>query len=184
MFFAYAHGENSLTVQPANLIVRLIVSHANVWCDMLHYDFENSIGYWLVMTAQACERALSAELLPQGITYRQCQVLGWLVHEGDLSQNELAERMRVEPPTLTGILDRMERSGWVERHVDVHDRRRKLIRPGPQAEPIWAKIVACLRRVRTDAVRGLSSEEVTRLRELLGRVQTNLNELALVEKSA
>ena len=61
---------------------------------MLEYDFENSVGYWLVRTAQACERAVSEELAPEGITYRQFQVLGWLVLEGDLAQNELAERMR------------------------------------------------------------------------------------------
>ena len=33
--------------------------------------------------------------------------------EGELSQTELAAKMMVEPPTLVGILDRMERDGWI-----------------------------------------------------------------------
>ena len=141
---------------------------------MLHYDFENSIGYWLIRTAQACERAVSEELLPEGITYRQCQVLGWLVLEGDLAQNELADRMRIEPPTLVGILDRMEREGWITRQVSSADRRRKLVRPGPAAEPIWERITTVLRRVRMRAVQGLNEDEITQLKNLLMKVQGNL----------
>jgi MarR family transcriptional regulator for hemolysin len=141
---------------------------------MLQYDFENSVGYWLVRTAHACERALSEELAPEGITYRQAQVLGWLVLEGELTQNDLAERMRIEPPTLVGILDRMEREGWIARHSCSVDRRRKWIRPGHAAEPIWERITAKFRRVRMMAVKGFTEHDVQLLKSLLMRVQENL----------
>jgi MarR family transcriptional regulator for hemolysin len=75
---------------------------------VLEYDFESSIGYWIFMTSQAMERALNEELAPLGITHRQFQVLAWLACVGVLSQAELAERMKVEAPTLAGILERME----------------------------------------------------------------------------
>src|SRR5947209_16812086 len=107
------------------------------------YDFENSVLYWVIPTAHALERAFNEEVAPHGITHAQCQVLFWLAHDGDLAQAELAERMRVEPPTLAGILDRMERDGWVERRPAPGDRRRKLVRPTPQVEPVWTKIMQC-----------------------------------------
>ncbi|MEZ6073592.1 MAG: hypothetical protein R3C10_25775 [Pirellulales bacterium] len=44
------------------------------------------------------------ELTPHGITFRQMQVMAWLMLEGELSQNELASRMIIEPPTLVGVL--------------------------------------------------------------------------------
>jgi MarR family transcriptional regulator for hemolysin len=141
---------------------------------VLHYDFEESIGFWLVRAWNAYERALNAELTPRGITFRQAQVLGFLALDGDLSQVELAERIKVEPPTLVGILDRMERDGWITRIDCVHDRRKKLIRPTPQAEPIWAEIVDVAVRVRSRAVDGLSSDEVRLLMSLLGQVEKNL----------
>jgi hypothetical protein len=38
---------------------------------MLRYDFEESIGYWLTLSTQAFHRAVSEEVAPHGITYRQ-----------------------------------------------------------------------------------------------------------------
>lgn len=140
---------------------------------MLEYDFQESIGFWIHMTAHLYERAMNAELTSEGITYRQFQVLGWLALDGELSQVELAERMRIEPPTLVGVLDRMEREGWIVRESSPTDRRRKIIKAEPKAEPVWRKMVACARRVRERAAGGLSEEEFKQLRDLLARVQAN-----------
>jgi MarR family transcriptional regulator, transcriptional regulator for hemolysin len=141
---------------------------------MLHFDFEESIGYWLTLTTQAYHRAVSDELEPHGITYRQSMVLGWLALEGELSQAELAAKMMVEPPTLVGILDRMERDGWISRHGCPGDRRKKLIRPSAAAEPVWEKMVECAARVRAQATDGLSERQMAALKKLLRRVLQNL----------
>jgi MarR family transcriptional regulator for hemolysin len=141
---------------------------------VLNYDFEQSLGYWLTMTTQAYHRAVSEELVPHGITYRQSMVLGWLALEGELSQTELAAKMMVEPPTLVGIIDRMERDGWISRHNCPSDRRKNLIRANAAAEPVWEKIVECARRVRERATAGLNAQQLETLRRLLGRVNENL----------
>ena len=140
----------------------------------LYYDFEESIGYWMIMAARSYQRALDQELGPRGITWRQCQVLGYLALEGDLTQTELAERMMVESPTLVGILDRMQRDGWILRHDCPNDRRKKIIRPTSQAEPVWSEIVECGRRIRARATQGLSESQRETLMELLGKVRENL----------
>ena len=145
---------------------------------MLEYDFENSIGYWICQCSHAFQRAFNDELAPQGVTFRQAQVLGCLALEGRLSQTDLAERMRIEPPTLVGILDRMERDGWIRRGPDKADRRKKLIEPQPAAKPVWTKIVAVAKRVRTRAARGMTSSQLAQLKKLLGMVQANLAEAA------
>lgn len=142
----------------------------------IEYDFEESVGYWVTITALAFRRALNEELAPHGVTFRQFQVLGWLVLEGELSQRELADRMDIEPPTLAGIVDRMEAAGWVSRHGCVDDRRRKMIRVEPAAEPVWEKIAGCVRRVRSEATAALSDDQVEQLRELLRTVHETLNQ--------
>jgi len=139
------------------------------------YDFEESIGYWLTLATQSFHRAVSDEVAPHGITYRQSQVLAWLVLEGELSQAELANKMMVEPPTLVGILDRMERDGWITRNSCPADRRKKLIRATTAAEPIWEKIAEGCRRVRASATAGLTEQEVETLKQLLDRVNRNLD---------
>ncbi len=151
---------------------------------MLEYDFDESPGYWLVMAAEAYQRAVNKELAPHGITFRQCQVLGYLSLEGALSQCELADRMRIEPPTLVGILDRMERDDWIRRESCSDDRRRKRIHPTPDAEPIWATIAAIGRRVRARSVEGLSDAERAQLKKLLSRVRRNLTSEESIERMA
>lgn len=141
---------------------------------MLLYDFEQSIGYWLTVATQRYHRAVTEEVAPHGITYRQSLVLAWLAIEGALSQAELAVKMMVEPPTLVGILDRMERDGWITRNSCPSDRRKKLIRATSAAEPVWEKIAEGARRVRALATEGISDQEVETLKQLLDRVNRNL----------
>lgn len=145
---------------------------------MLEHDFENSVGYWVCQASHALQRAFNDELAPQGVTYRQAQVLACLALEGRLSQTDLAERMRIEPPTLVGILDRMERDGWIRRDGDKQDRRRKFVQPTAAAKPVWTKIVAAGKRVRARATRGMTGAQLAQLKKLLGQVQANLHEAA------
>jgi MarR family transcriptional regulator for hemolysin len=141
---------------------------------VLIYDFEQSVGFWLTTATQAFHHAVSEEVAPHGITYRQSLVLAWLALEGELSQAELATKMMVEPPTLVGILDRMERDGWITRNGCPADRRKKMIRATAAAEPVWEKIAEGGRRVRARATAGFSEDELETLKQLLGRVNRNL----------
>src|SRR5262245_9739921 len=45
-----------------------------------------------------------------------------------VSAGDLAELLHVHPSTLTGVLDRLERRGWLAREADPDDRRRSLFR--------------------------------------------------------
>ena len=47
---------------------------------------------------------------------------------GPLSPSALAQRLAVHPATMTGILDRLERGGWIVRERDPSDRRAVLVR--------------------------------------------------------
>lgn len=141
---------------------------------MLKYDFENSITYWVLMTANMLERSFTEQIAPYGITHRQWQVLGWLALEGSLCQTDLAERMQIEPATLVRVLDRMERDHWVTRVPSPTDRRKKMITPTQRAKPIWEKVAECGRRVRERAAKGLTKAQLESLRHMLNSVQANL----------
>jgi MarR family transcriptional regulator, transcriptional regulator for hemolysin len=161
------------------------VSSLIIWgFPVLKYDFEQSIACWVCRTARAFELALNDELEPLGITYRQWQALGWLAFEGELTQNQLAERMKIEAPTLVGILDRMERDGWIVRAPAKSDRRKKIIRPTPRVQPVWSKITAAARRVRQRALRGVPVKDVERTIGLLEKVLDNLQGTAMPRENA
>lgn len=56
------------------------------------------------------------------------ECLDLISREGPLSPSALARRAGLHPATLTGILDRLERGGWIVRERDPDDRRAVLIR--------------------------------------------------------
>jgi DNA-binding MarR family transcriptional regulator len=64
----------------------------------------------------------------------QCLDLIW--RQGPLSPSEVARRLRLHPATVTGILDRLERGGWVARDRHPSDRRSVVVGavPGRVAE--------------------------------------------------
>jgi MarR family transcriptional regulator for hemolysin len=147
---------------------------------MLEQDFEQSVGYWAHMMARSFERALNEELAPHGITLRQCQVLGWLALDCELTQSQLADRLRIEPPTLVRILDRMQEAGWIARHSDPEDRRKKLIRATRRVKPVWERILDCIHRVRARALEGIADEDVQAARRVLVRMHGNLRAITLI----
>jgi DNA-binding MarR family transcriptional regulator len=51
-----------------------------------------------------------------------------IARHGPLSPSALARRAGLHPATMTGILDRLERTGWVVRERDPSDRRAVLVR--------------------------------------------------------
>ncbi len=141
---------------------------------MMKYDFEASIGYWLTITTNALQRVLGERLSPFGITFRQMQVIAWLVREKRLTQSELAHRMMIEPPTLAGILSRMETCGWITRTQCTTDRRKNWIEVTDKIKPVWKQISACAREVRVEATAGLSEQEQNELFRMLEKVHHNM----------
>ncbi len=140
------------------------------------YDFEQDVGYWLVQTARAYRKALEDELVPYGITFRQAQVLGWLCLTRDLSQSQLAKVLMIEPATLVGVLERMERDGLISRLTDPSDHRRKIIRLDHRAKELCDAVAECATRVHARAAQGLGPAQLDTLRELLKRIRDNLGE--------
>ena len=149
---------------------------------MLEHDAESSVGYWAFIVFRDFERAVNEELAGHGITLRQSQVLSWLAIKGELTQAQLADLMRLEPPTLVRILDRMERDGWIRRWADPNDGRKKLIRPTPKVRPIWNQVRECILRVRKRAALDIDPEDVALAREVLIAMHQNLAAPALAEE--
>lgn len=110
-----------------------------------------------------------------GLTRSQWQVLAHLLRSNGMQQKQLAEEMDITAITLTGLLDRMERDGWVERRADPADRRAKRIFLTEKVAPVMKELRALGREVRNSAQAGLSDAEQQTLISLLLRVRSNLS---------
>ena len=109
------------------------------------------------------------------LTRSQWSVLAHLLRSDGIQQRELAEQMDITAITLTGLLDRMEREGWVERRADPVDRRAKRIFLTQKVAPVTKELRALAREVRKTALQGLSEAEQQALMSLLLKVRSNLS---------
>lgn len=57
---------------------------------------------------------------------------------------DLAEAMACDPSTITGVVDRLEQQGYVERQTSAEDRRIKLLALTPAGCTLRAKVLAKL----------------------------------------
>jgi MarR family transcriptional regulator, transcriptional regulator for hemolysin len=150
---------------------------------MLQYDFDQSVGYWITMANQSIRRVLSQRLMEQEVTLRQWEVLVWLARDPELSQSQLAECMGIEPPTLAGVVNRMERDGWIEKTNCEDDRRRCKLHPTAKAEAIWNRSVTLAHEVRAQAIAGISPEDLDALRRVCDTIRGNLNQVPPLPES-
>lgn len=67
--------------------------------------------------------ALSTSLADLGLTAAEINALANLSGRGALSVSQLSAQTGTKPSTLTNVLDRLERRGYLSREVDAQDRR-------------------------------------------------------------
>ncbi len=128
-------------------------------------------------------RRVTKELASRhGLTGPQLAVVKMLEPVGKLSLSELSWKIRARNNTVTGIIDRMEREGWVERRRSTEDRRVVHIaltaRGKRLAQSITVEPVTIFRQVLSE----LSDRDAGELRQILTRVARRVR--VLVEEPA
>lgn len=90
-----------------------------------------------------------------GLTPAEGRTLAHAARAGEVRHIELAERMGVEPMTLSAFLDRLEGRGLIERKPDPKDRRAKLVAITEAAGPVLEKIRQAGIAMRIDVSRDI-----------------------------
>lgn len=85
-------------------------------------DFTIHLYRELMHTTRNLRKDVSSVLREKGLTGSQYAVLEAIPDEG-IALSAVAKVIRREPSNITGIVDRLEQSGWIERGRDPDDRR-------------------------------------------------------------
>jgi DNA-binding MarR family transcriptional regulator len=94
-------------------------------------------------------------------------------HEG-LSQSELAEHLDMEAIPVGRVIDRLEKTGFVERRADPADRRRWRLYLTPKAYAVVDEMDVIAGELRDDALRGIERNDLDTLLGVLNRIKENL----------
>ncbi|HEX8858848.1 MAG TPA: MarR family transcriptional regulator [Actinomycetes bacterium] len=88
---------------------------------------------------------------------------------GPLSPSALAKRAGLHPATMTGILDRLERGGWVVRERDPADRRGVVVRPRRERGAELLELYSGMNGAIDEILSGYGDAELELLRDFLHR---------------
>lgn len=92
-----------------------------------------------------------------------------IVRRGAVSPSTLARRVGVRLATMTGILDRLERGGWITRSRDEIDRRGVLVRGLPDRQREIYRLYGGLNRSLDQILDNYSDEQMELVIDFLRR---------------
>jgi len=94
-----------------------------------------------------------------------------------LTPAELADNARVTRATMTGLIDTLERDGFVRREADTHDRRMMRVCLTPKAREFLSQLLPSHFQRMAEVMSGLSEAERRTLVELLNKIYLRAAEL-------
>jgi DNA-binding MarR family transcriptional regulator len=130
----------------------------------------------IVDLARMLRRRFEAALsdVETGLTLGEARTLFYVWRMPGQRQAVLADAMYVEPMTLVGYLDSLEKAGLIERCPDPSDKRAKLIQLTPKADPLLEHISVALETVRAKALEGVIGEDRQTLELFLQTMKESL----------
>lgn len=133
-----------------------------------------SIGYWAAIVAQQYYTLLLQRLRKFDLDRGFYALLTIADSEGKLSQQELAQIMRIEKVTMFRIIDMLSEKGYVERVDCPQDRRKHHIRLLPKGRPVVKEIRKAYAELNELAFAGMNRSQrttfISHMNAILGRL--------------
>ena len=127
-----------------------------------------------IRTADMAFERIGRLLRPLNVSAAGGHVLGQLRDHGAMSPSELGERLIVTRATVTGLIDSLERRGFVRRSANPADRRSLLVEITPTGREVVQQVRAIIHRNETAWMSVLSDAELQAYITLLHRVQDSI----------
>jgi DNA-binding MarR family transcriptional regulator len=109
------------------------------------------------------------------LTVEQWSVLVHLWKEDGVSQQDLANKTYRDKPSMTRLVDNLERMGLVTRKASPDDRRINRIFLTEEAKALRDKTMALANQTLLDGLEGVSAEDIEVTRKVLTQVYENLS---------
>jgi DNA-binding MarR family transcriptional regulator len=139
------------------------------------HAYEEDVNYQLIQLMKEHRQRAEEALSQLGLHVSQELFLFVLWREEGLSQSELAARLRVELPTVTKAVHRMERAGLLIRQADEQDSRVSRVYLTDKGRALYAPALTIWQDVEARMLHGMTEIEQALLRRLLQQMVSNLS---------
>ena len=131
----------------------------------------------VVLTGDLIQTRIARQLRRFHVTPSSGLALGILADADDpLPPNEIADRMILTRATITGLVDSLERRGYVTRGPHPSDRRMHLVQITPEGRRVASEFRTMIHSQERQWFEVLDEQQRDTLLDLLGRLQTRLQQ--------
>ncbi len=134
---------------------------------LLPDDVPDCMIFLLAKVYQKAHASFTKQLTPYGLTNMQHLVLESLWYKPGMTAAQMGKFLILDKATLSDVLDRMVKGGWIEKKPDEKDRRLFSIFTSKKADDLKQNLIIERRTANEDLMKGLSPEEKTFFRQLL-----------------
>ncbi|REG60478.1 MarR family transcriptional regulator [Paraburkholderia sp. BL6669N2] len=139
--------------------------------DEIH--LESSLGYYLTKARNVLVERTDRAVKPLGLTTQQIGVILMLSSRRASTPFELSRAMSYDSGSMTRLLDRLEKKGFIARSRSETDRRMVKLELTPQGHDAARQLPALGAAVLNEQLRGFSAADHATLIDLLGRFIAN-----------
>jgi len=133
----------------------------------LHDELKNCSAFLLGKAYQRAHGEFRKILNPYGLTNIQHLVVESLVHEPGQTASDLGELLILDKATLSGVVQRLCESDWIEKRADGEDGRAQRLYPTDKALSSSEKLAKARQRFDEEFLGHFSTEERILLKRLL-----------------
>ena len=111
------------------------------------------------------------------LTASQSDIMIYLIHNNDreVNQRDIELELKLMNPTVTGILKRLEKKGFIARVKSEVDRRYKIVKLTERGREILWEMVDKAVEIDKRLLNGFSESEIDSLRDTLKRLIDNIS---------
>jgi len=101
------------------------------------------------------------------VTPIQVMLLFFLQKNDGSSLTYISQGLMLENPTVTGLIDRLEKSGYVKRSDHPNDRRVYLVHLTEKGKKVASKALPIVKKLNEEIKKGYSKEEIENFKKVL-----------------
>jgi DNA-binding MarR family transcriptional regulator len=134
-------------------------------------QYDDCIIFLLAKAYQKAHGCLKKRLLKHGLTPIQHLILEALWDEEGLSAGDIGKKLLLDGATLSGVLDRMNESGWIIKETDSEDKRILRIHLTRRSKRLKTSLTEERKQANEEILRDLTLEEKIIIKRLLRDIQ-------------
>lgn len=140
-----------------------------------------NIGYTVTLCSKLIKNKLNKELEKEGITAAQFAVIKDIEMNSKSTPNlesitavAIGERLDMDKPTISGIINRLVSKGYVEKLPHLTDKRASILKLTDYCSKMLKTFETISDNVISSAIEGVSAEELAKFNEVISKLINNM----------